>query len=100
MIGNNQLEEIVKRVKKELDVMVECSSIKEISEKTNIPRSTVQRDLNNKDLIVSLSNEEVYEKIQEWLKKSKELGLSKGGTTSQNKYTYERDELGHFKGVK
>ena len=56
--------------------------------------------MNNKNLIVSLSNEEVYEKIQEWIKKSKELGLSKGGTTSQNKYTYERDELGHFKGVK
>ena len=77
------------------------SSIEELSVKlgSGFSRSTIQRyfhELYDKGLI----GEEEYKDIQQWLKKSKESGLSKGGTNSQRSHGYSKDDQGHFMGSK
>lgn len=110
MISNEQRIERLKKLSNILKVMPECSSIGEISEKTKIPTSTIQRYLNNKKLFVELFLEEekidsnfengisVYEQVQSFLKDSKKAGLSKGGIKSQQLYGYSKDEDGKFQG--
>lgn len=100
MLSDKQYIEILNRIKKEIENISSCSSIKELSELTNIPRSTIQRDLNNREIILSIADEETYEKIKIWLDSSKKRGLSEGGKNSQANHGYSKDEKGHFKGSK
>jgi len=79
----------------------EIKSIREFSEKlgTGFSKSTIQRyfhEMHENKLIT----EKEYKEICEWLKKNAKEGNSLGGKISQEKYGYEKDELGHFKGGK
>lgn len=62
-------------------------------------KSTIQRyfhEMYEQKLI----NKDEYKEICEWLKNNAKEGNSLGGKVSQEKYGYEKDELGHFKGGK
>ena len=100
MLNKNQYIEILNRIKKEIENINKANSIGELSKLTNIPRSTIQRDLNKRDIIVSIAGVETFEFIQEWLESSKKRGLSQGGKNSQANHGYIKDEKGHFKGSK
>lgn len=105
MISEEQKTTMLKKLKDILSVMNNTGSIKEISDLTKIPTSTIQRYLNRKDLLLELLNddvlcEKVFKNNQEWLKKSKEEGLKRGGENSQINNYYIKDELGRFNGNK
>ena len=100
MLSEEQLRIKIERVKKELEAINMCKNIREISEMTGIPTSTIQRDLNNKNLIVSLTSEELFDSLQEWLKIAKQFGTINGGKNSQELHGFEKDSEGHFKGSK
>lgn len=55
------------------------ATISEISEITNITKSSVQRFLNEKDFITTIFSDEVNENIQESLIINKQQGFSIGG---------------------
>lgn len=101
MLSNEQVIERMKKVRSILDELNNSSSIKEISEKTKIPTSTIQRYLNNNKLLkeCGLTDNDIAN-INTWLSNSKKSGLSKGGKNSQEKYTYNRDNSGHYTGIK
>lgn len=76
------------------------SGIKELSKKlgNGFSESIIQRymhELYERHLI-----REEYKENCEWLKNNKKISNSMGGKISQEKYGYEKDELGHFKGGK
>jgi len=76
-------------------------SIREFSEVlgNGFSKSTIQRyfhEMYEQKLI----NEREYKEICEWLKNNAKEGNSLGGRVAQEKYGYEKDELGHFKGGK
>lgn len=105
MTSEEQKITMIKKLKDILSVMSNTSSIKEISNLTKIPTSTIQRYLNRKDLLSELLNdetlcEEVFKNNQEWLKNAKEEGLKRGGKNSQLNNDYTKDELGKFTGSK
>lgn len=77
------------------------NGIRELSETLGVgfSKSTIQRyihELYERHLI----DDEEYNDICGWLKNNKKTGNSLGGKISQEKYGYEKDELGHFKGGK
>lgn len=110
MLSNEQRLERLKKLSNILKVLPECSSIGAISNKTNIPTSTIQRYLNNKEIFLELyleeekttqnfkAGEEAFLHAQKFLLESKKAGLSKGGTKSQELYGYEKNSDGKFKG--
>ena len=69
-----------------LSVLPFTSSIGEISERTDIKSSTIQRYLNNGDLIKrvleitksSESYEDIFVRIKEWLNNSKKMVINVG----------------------
>lgn len=67
-------------------------TIAEISEALGIPKSSVQRYLNE------ASNHIERRSISEYLKSNKHEGTKKGGKISQQRHGFSKDELGHFKG--
>ena len=88
-----------------LKLLPTTKSIKEISEKTGIPTSTIQRYLNSKELIIKLLEQEkienygkIFETIQTWLHQAKVEGNKKGGLISQEKHSYSKNETGQFNG--
>lgn len=97
------------RMLKDLTTIIELlpttNSIKEISEITEIPTSTIQRYLNKKELIIKILEKEkfedyygLFEYIDNWLKNSKIEGNRKGGVISQERHSYSKDEVGKFTG--
>ena len=106
MISREQKLEMLNKMRLILPLIEQFSSIKEISEKTNIPTSRIQRYLNNEGLIRAVltitKSEESYEelslKIKEWLKRSKTEGHKRGGVNSQNLHSFSKDEEGKFLG--
>ena len=102
MISHKQEVEILNKIKAIMEVIWESSSIKEISNKTKISTSSIQRYLNNSDLLrnAEFSNEDNF-KVKNWLLNSKLNGLSKGGRTTQKEYggSYIRKENGKFSGI-
>lgn len=110
MLSEKQRRGIIKDLSIILKEMPNSKNIEEISKKTGIPRSTIQRYLNRKDYFVELINynfinsqktlELLFEEVQKWLVDSKNRGRSKGGITSQHKYyenkDYQRDSLGKY----
>lgn len=106
MRSKEQEIEMLEKLSKILRELPTAKSIKDISQKTNIPTSTVQRYLNKKDLItefleVNKSNEN-YEQINEEIKGKlstyKSEGHRRGGQISQEKYGYSKGEAGKFTG--
>ena len=103
MVSNEQRIEMLRKLALILETMKSCESIAEISEKTSIPTSTVQRYLNRKDLLIELlgninTTNEVFEQNQIWLKKAYASGHKKGGLVSQERHGYEKGETGRFSG--
>lgn len=109
MLSEEQRIEKLRKLSLILRVFPNCKSIGEISEKTNILTSTIQRYLNDKKMFVEFfvqdikvsqleEIEKTYEEVQEFLKKSKGEGLSKGGKKSQELHGYKKDKYGKFKG--
>lgn len=89
-----------------LSLLPFTSSIGEISERTDIKSSTIQRYLNNEDLIKrvleitksSESYEDISVRIKEWLSNSKKNGNQRGGLKSQSLYSFSKDNEGRFLG--
>lgn len=106
MRSKEQEIEMLEKLSKILRELPTAKSIKDISQKTNIPTSTVQRYLNKKDLItefleVNKSNEnyeQINEEIKEKLSTYKSEGHRRGGQISQEKYGYSKGEAGKFTG--
>lgn len=106
MVSKEQKEEMLRKLLEILRNLSTSNSIKEISEKTKIPTSTIQRYLNKKELIYEVlkeSNcaefaEQTIKEIEAWLQNNKTEGLKRGGTTSQERHGYSKDETGHFIG--
>ena len=99
MVSNEQKREINKKILKVTSVFINTGfSIEEVSKITGIPRSSVQRYLNDKKRIVSLLGEEVYEEIQKMLSLNKQEALKLGGYNSVRNNIALRDENGKFIG--
>ncbi len=107
MVSRAQRIEILEKLSTILREMKTCSNINEISERTGIPTSTIQRYLNRPDYFQELSSNgllkpedvpKALEFTKEWLVKAKQEGLKKGGTTSQERHGYAKGEGGHFRG--
>lgn len=104
MKSKEQEQLIKERVKLVVEALFisNVNSINELANKLRIPSSTIQRDLNNKELINEIfgtksnMNELISQKLQEF----KLQGFSRGGINSTNNNEYLRDEYGHFSGVK
>ena len=92
MTRPQSLEKIEKRAKVLEYFNRNGGTIKEIAEALDIPKSSVQRYLNE------AKDPEMRKLIKEYLAANKYEGNQKGGQISQEKYGYEKDELGHFKG--
>ena len=98
---------MLKKTAQILSVLPITNSIKEINEKTGIPTSTIQRYLNNEELIKEVlkitnskdSYEELSIRIKEWLKRSKKSGNMRGGQKSQNLHSFSKDGEGKFLGA-
>lgn len=107
MRSKDQEVEMLKKTAQILSVLPITNSIKEISEKTGISTSTIQRYLNNEELIkevlkitkISESYEELSLRIKEWLKKSKKEGHKRGGANSQSLHSFSKDDEGKFLGT-
>lgn len=123
MVSEKQRIEMLRKLSSILMVLNSCHNIDEITRKTGIPSSTVQRYLNRKDLLFGLLKDEglfettfqksqtaipntyqfveqTFEQNKEWLQNSKKEGLSRGGLESQRKYGYSKNEVGKFNGPK
>ena len=92
------------RVRKVVDTFLKNNkTIKELEQVLNIPKSTIQRDLNDTDTITSIygkDSEFIMQEIQRKLEQNKKEGLSRGGSTFAENNTATKDELGHFTGSK
>ncbi len=72
------------RLKKEVDLLLNYDkTIREIAMICNISKSTVHKDLREKIPKLDL---ELSEKVNDVLKKHKEIGYLKGGESTRNKY--------------
>ena len=105
MLSEAQKREIMEKLIKVLKELKTSESIKEISKKTNIPTSNIQRYLNDEKLIEEALNEmkegnykEWLLVIRKWLENSKKLGNSLGGRNSQTLHSFLKDEDGKFLG--
>lgn len=74
-------------------------SMIEVGEATGVPASSVQRYLNDQEIIILLGRE-AYDSIQDKLKENKQEGLSRGGKNYYANNEFTKDELGKFSGSK
>lgn len=97
-----QIERLIK-IRNIIEVLIDSKNINEISKKTKIPTSTIQRYLNNHELLkgIGFSDEDIG-RINIWLQNARTEGLSRGGKTSQARYkdNYSRLSDGKFSGRK
>lgn len=106
MISAEQHLKMLEKMSAILKALPDSKNINEVSEKTNIPTSTIQRYLNREDLILAVTEydvkltAEILEKNREWLNNAKKDGNKKGGILSQTMYQFSKDESGKFNGNK
>ena len=107
MVNELQKIEILRKLMVILKELSTSKNIKEISEKTNIPTSTIQRYLNREDYFnelikYNLMKQDDVEKIQviveKWLRQAKQNGLKDGGKKSQAMFGYAKADNGTFIG--
>ena len=107
MVSNAQKLEMLQKLSTILREMKTCTNISEVSERTGIPTSTIQRYLNRPDYFQELSSNgllkpenvpKALEFTKEWLVRAKQEGLKRGGETSQDRHGYAKGKGGHFKG--
>ncbi len=108
MLSKAQKLEILEKMYQILKRMNDSTSISEISTKTKIPKSTIQRYLNKEEYYEFLVEEHIldYEKAnklmtsaREWLESSKKNGLKKGGKNTQLIHGYTKKKDGKFSGI-
>lgn len=102
MFNEEQVLERLNKVKNILNVVFESNSIKEVSNKTQISASSIQRYLNNEDLLREAgADDKDILRIKKWLLTAKLNGLSRGGKKTQSIYgnSYTRIEDGKFSGI-
>ena len=102
MFSKEQEIERLNKISLIMSVIWESTSIKDISDKTKISTSSIQRYLNNDDLLreAGLTSDDILE-VRKWLLNSKMNGLSTGGKKTQSKYggSYTRVDDGKFSGI-
>lgn len=107
MVSDSQRLEILHKMSLLISNIKNCNNIKELSEVTGIPSSTIQRYLSREDYFEELSKEGILKSdnvkvalnyTKSWLERSKKEGLKKGGLTSQERYGYSKNSEGKFNG--
>lgn len=103
MLSRAQKLEMINKLSNILKEIEKCENIKEVSDKTSISTSTIQRYLNDDKLILEVvgSQDVANEKrnyISNWLENAKINGVKRGGTTTQERYGFEKDKAGKFQG--
>ncbi len=76
----------------------DCNNLEELAQKINIPSSSIQRYLQEKQIIEEYFGEEIYDMVREKINLNKAEGLSKGGTNFVNYNIAIKDEKGKFTG--
>ena len=105
MLSKEQYKEKCLKVTKCVELFIGIPEIteKELSEKTGIPQTTVDRYLKDEETIRFIYPEDADEKIniiKAKLKNNKTIGTIKGGVNSQAVSPYKKDESGKFTGSK
>lgn len=91
-----KIKRIIYTVKKFLES--DCQSLEELAQEINIPSSSIQRYLKEKQIIETYFGEDVYIMIRERIQINKQLGNEKGGVNYVNYNSYSKDENGKFTG--
>lgn len=105
MISIKQKVMMLDKLSKILIEMKSCKNLQEISERTGIPTSTIQRYLQRDDLLLELFEYNtsicmVFRfQIDLWLQNAKETGNQLGGIVTQKKYSYQKMKFGKFNGI-
>lgn len=98
MVSKQQRIEIDQKILKCVEIFLTSGeTMEELSTKTKIPSSSVQRYLNSKR-IIELIGQDAYDEVQKKLKENTLEARSKGGTISTIKNTSVRDDDGKFIG--
>lgn len=104
MLSEAQYAKKVERIKLVIDSFLSNNvSITELSNIIDVPKSTIQRDLNNIEYIQEIygyESREILKQISDKLKLNKENGLSRGEINSTTNNEPIRDENGKFTGNK
>lgn len=105
MLSEEQIEKKKKRIELVVDTFLSFNnlSIEELSKELNIPKSTIQRDLNDLEyikMVYSGNYLEILKQISDKLKQNKKEELSKGGINSTNINEPIRNNDGKFIGNK
>lgn len=99
MLSEEQNRKIEMNILKVTSVFLETGGfIDEVAQKTNIPKSSVQRYLNDSKRIIKLLGEEVNNEIKSILRMNKQQGNQNGGLQFRNNNITLKDELGKFVG--
>lgn len=99
MLSEEQKRQINLKILKVTSVFLETgASIEEVSERTGITKSSVQRYLNDSDRIIELLGEEVNIEIQKMLKINKHFAVQSGGLKYAKNNISLKDEKGCFIG--
>lgn len=105
MLGVKQRIIMLEKLSLILVEMKNCKRICEISEKTGIPTSTIQRYLQRDDLLLCLFDYDTRVcsafrlQIDIWLKNAKVAGNQLGGVVTQEKHGYQKEKSGKFSGI-
>ena len=98
MVSKQQRIEIDQKILKCVEIFLTSGgTMEELSEKTKIPSSSVQRYLNSKR-IIELIGQDAYDEVQKNLKENILEARSKGGIVSTIKNNAVRDDDGKFIG--
>ena len=100
MLSEEQRKLKIKRIIFTVQSFLEsdCHNLEELSNHINISSSSIQRYLNEKQIIEEYFGEEIYEIVREKIEFNKREGLSKGGTNFVNYNVSTKDEFGKFTG--
>ena len=95
-MNNRQIAEKYEKLRIALKNYKLTKNLTELSKRTGIPTSSLQRYL--KDDSKKVVSKKEYEAIVEWLSLAKLNGLKNGGKNSQLNHGFSKDENGHFLG--
>ena len=100
MLSEEQRKLKIKRIIFTVQSFLEsdCHNLEELSNQINISSSSIQRYLNEKQIIEEYFGEDIYETVREKIEFNKREGLSKGGTNFVNYNVSTKDEFGKFTG--
>lgn len=104
MINEQLYQEKIKKVKAVIEIFLnDKKTIKEVSEETNISKSSIQRYLNDTEIINEIYGKDavyIIQEIQKKLNENIEEGKRTGGLNFAKNNEALKDESGHFIGSK